>query len=94
MHQDDSARSRLDCAQQVDKMDIANIPRLGTVVLTGLDFSMKPEHARYEADNSFIKPFPEIKIMHQIKSLAVMVYNQEKLTPYVSKNRFCLTSMI
>ena len=67
-------------------MDIQNIPRLESVVLTGLDFSMKPDKARYEAQKGFIKPFPEIKVMHQIKSLAVMVYNQEKMTLYYHGN--------
>ena len=67
-------------------MDIASIPRIDSVVLTGLDFSMKPESARFEADKGFIKPFPEIKVMHQVKALAVMVYNQEKMTPYYHSN--------
>lgn len=62
-------------------MDIATLPRINSIVLTGLDFSMKPDRARFEAEKGFIKPFPEIKVMHQIKSLAVMVYNQEKLIP-------------
>ncbi|KAK3698560.1 hypothetical protein LTR37_016887 [Vermiconidia calcicola] len=67
-------------------MNIAAVPRIDSIVLTGLDFSMKPENARYEADKGFIKPFPEIKVMHTLKSLAVMVYNQEKLTPYFHGN--------
>lgn len=54
------------------KMNIAAVPRIDSIVLTGLDFSMKPENARYEADKGFIKPFPEIKVMHTLKSLAVM----------------------
>ena len=67
-------------------MDITAIPRINSVILTGLDFSMKPDAARYEADKGFIKSFPEIKVMHQIKSLAIMVYNQEKMTPYYHGN--------
>ena len=54
-------------------MDIGAIPRINSVVLTGLDFSMRPERTRYEVTQGFIKPFPEIKVMHTIKSLAVMV---------------------
>ena len=56
-----------------NNMDIAAIPRMKSVVLTGLDFSMKPEKAGYEVSKGFIKPFPEIKVMHTIKSLAMMV---------------------
>ena len=51
-------------------MDIAAIPRVNSIVLTGLDFSMKPELASYESSKGYIKPFHEIKVMHLIKSLA------------------------
>ena len=63
-------------------VDIASIPRVESIVLTGLDFSMKPERARYEVEQGFIRGFPEVKVKHIIKALAVMVYNQEKMTPF------------
>lgn len=66
--------------------NISAIPRIDSVVLTGLDYSMNPENARFEADKGFIKAFPEIKVMHQLKALAIMVYNQEKMTPYYHGN--------
>lgn len=69
-------------------MDISAVPRINSIVLTGLDFSMKPERARYEVEKGFIKPFPEVKVMHQIKSLAIMVYNQEKMT-YLYHSNVC-----
>ena len=69
-----------------NKMDIESIPRIESIVLTGLDFSMKPERARYEVQQGFIKGLPETKVMHIIKSLAVMVYNQEKMTPFYHDN--------
>ena len=69
-----------------DTMDIASIPRIESIVLTGLDFSMNPEKVRFEAQKDFIKGLPETKVMHIIKSLAVMVYNQEKMTPFYHSN--------
>jgi len=51
-------------------MDIAAIPRIDSIVLTGLDYSMKPEHVRFEISRGMIKPFHDLKVMHLIKSLA------------------------
>lgn len=62
-------------------MDIAAIPKVESIVLMGLDFSMRPENVRFEASNGFITPLPANIVMHKIKSLALMVYEQEKLTP-------------
>ncbi|KAK5171704.1 uncharacterized protein LTR77_003340 [Saxophila tyrrhenica] len=67
-------------------LDIAAAPLTDMVVLTGLDYSMRPSNVRMEAEKGWIKPFPEIKVMHQIKSLAVVVYNQEKLASYYHGN--------
>ncbi|KAF2486764.1 hypothetical protein BDY17DRAFT_321529 [Neohortaea acidophila] len=67
-------------------MDLKTIPRMNSIVLTGLDYSMKPEHVRFESSKQFITPFPQIKVMHLIKSLALMIYNQEKLIPYYHAN--------
>lgn len=63
------------------KMDIASIPKVESVVLTGLDFSMRPANVRYELSKGFIAPLRENRVTHLIKGLAVMVYNQEKFTP-------------
>ena len=76
-HVEYEKKDAMDC-----DMDIASIPRIESIVLTGLDFSMNPEKARCEVERGFIVGFPEIKVMHIIKSLAVMVYNQEKMTPF------------
>ncbi|KAK3058087.1 hypothetical protein LTR09_001164 [Extremus antarcticus] len=67
-------------------MDIALVPFIDPIILTGLDFSMKPSHARYEAEQGFIKPFPELKVIHQLKKLALAIYNQEKLIPDYHSN--------
>ena len=67
-------------------VDVNSIAKLDKIVLTGLDFSMRPEKARYEATKGFIKPLPEQMVMHRIKSLAIVVYNQEKMTPMYHAN--------
>lgn len=46
----------------------------------GLDTSMRPEKVRYEASKGWINMMPEHIVMHQIKRLAIMVYEQEKFT--------------
>jgi len=51
-------------------MDIASVPRVNSIVLTGLDYSMKPEHVRFEISRGMIEPFHDLKVMHLIKSLA------------------------
>lgn len=56
--------------KHTDSMDIAVIPGISSVVLTGLDYSMKPEHVRFEISRGMIKPFHDLKVMHLIKSLA------------------------
>lgn len=63
------------------KMDIASIPKIQAVILMGLDFSMRPERVRYELTKGFIAPLREDRVMHKMKTHALMVYNQEKFTP-------------
>ena len=63
------------------KMDIASIPKVDSVSLMGLDFSMRPEKVRYEVHQGFISAAPEHFAMHTIKSIAIMVYQQERFTP-------------
>lgn len=74
------AHSEDDCGCST-KMDIASIPKVDSVVLMGLDFSMRPDSVRYELSKGFIKPAPEQFVMHKIKSLALMVYEQGKFAP-------------
>ena len=62
-------------------MDLSSIPRVHSVMLMGLDFSMRPENVRFEVSKGFIRPLPEAKVMHEIKKFAILVYNQEKFTP-------------
>lgn len=62
------------------KMDVTSVPRVESVALLGLDFSMRPENVRFEASKGFIKPLPEQQAMDQIRSLAMLVYDQEKFT--------------
>lgn len=50
--------------------------RTTSVILTGLDASMKPGIARSAAAHGFIKPFPEAKVIHQIKTLAITICKQ------------------
>lgn len=63
------------------KMDIASIPKVDSVPLMGLDFSMRPEKVRYEIHQGFTSAAPERFAMHTIKSIAIMVYQQERFTP-------------
>lgn len=66
--------------------DPTKLPNMDDIILTGLDFSMKPEKARFEASKKFIRPFPELKVKTIIKSLAIKVYTQEKLTNLYHSN--------
>lgn len=63
------------------KMDISLIPRVDSVVLMGLDFSMRPQNVRFEVSKGFIRPMEEDRVMREIKNLALMVYEHERLTP-------------
>lgn len=63
------------------KVDIAATPKVDSVALMGLDFSMRPENVRYEVSKGFLTPAPEDFSMHKIKSLAILLYEQERFTP-------------
>ena len=54
---------------------------MDSIVLTGLDLSMRPERVHYEVQQGWVKPLPEVKVKHLIKSLTILVYNQMYLTP-------------
>lgn len=66
---------------RVHVVDIESIPRVESVVLTGLDFSMNPERVRYEVEKGWIRPLPEARVKHLIKTLAKMIHHQEHSTP-------------
>ena len=63
------------------EITVEDIPTMDSVVLTGLDFSMRPERVRYEVAQGFIRPLSEANVKHQIKCLAILVYNQMYFTP-------------
>lgn len=62
------------------KMDIASIPKVESVMLMGLDFSMRPEHARFEVTKGFIRPLAEDRVRYKISEYALFVYNQERFS--------------
>ncbi|KAK5123322.1 hypothetical protein LTR85_002753 [Meristemomyces frigidus] len=59
---------------------------LSTRVLAGLDMTARLFEARKAVELGYFTPYPDSKVQHQLKTVAVGIYNHQKITPLFLAN--------
>jgi len=57
-----------------------------TVVLTGLELSSMPSQTRIAIKEGYVHPFPDGKVQGQLRTMAIYLYNHQKMIPIYQAN--------
>ena len=64
------------------------------VVLTGLELSSMPSQTRIAIKEGYVHPFPDNKVRNQLRTLAIYLYNHQKMIPIYQANVSDTTSAV